>query len=244
MAYSTTSEHKVEQEIKQMDPIHFINSLVLADSEHVPHSKGKLPMLASNKSEGYVDAGSLVSFTEKLTGQNKANVLNSTLLAQLAASKKHDRQTEADKWYKEYTNVLMNVGWVVQEMEPEFTEYISKQESFEISKVVVELLQSLVGDEEPLLISTLKKTIDALKNSSSETIKLFDSNSSSAKSANFQILSCTVNKTSQVNVAFVGSYFKAAMVGDDYLFVTYKDSDIKLNKSTDAFTLDEEVYGK
>ncbi|CAB4015156.1 Hypothetical predicted protein [Paramuricea clavata] len=225
-----------------MDPIRFVNSLVLADSEHVLHSKGKLPRLGSNKSEGYVDAGGLVSFTEKLTGQNKADVLNSTLLAQLAASKKHDRQTESDKWYKEYTNVLMNVGWVVQDFT--FTEYNSKQESFEISKVVVELLLSLVGDEEPLLVDATKKTLEALKNSSSDTLKLFGSNSSSGKSGNFQIVPCTVDKSGQVTVAFIASYFNASSVNYDFLFFTYQDSAIKLKKSTDTFTLNEEVYAQ
>jgi hypothetical protein len=227
-----------------MDRLHFVNSLVLADisSECVLTSTGKLPKLADKKSEGYVNAGSLVSFTEKLTGQNKEDVLNSALLSQLAANKKHNRQTEADKWYREYTNVLMKIGWVVQDFT--FSEYNSNQESFEISKVVVELLLSLVGDEEPLMIDVAKKTLAALKKSSSDTIKLFGSNSSSVKSGNFQIVPCTVSKNGQVNVSFVGCYFNASSVKNDFLFFTYQGSEIKLNKSTDTFTLNEEAYAQ
>lgn len=39
--------------------------------------------------------------------------MNSTLLAQLAANKKFDRETDTANWYSEYANVLETVGWVV-----------------------------------------------------------------------------------------------------------------------------------
>ena len=40
--------------------------------------------------------------------------MNSTLLAQLAASEHHDRSEETDEWYKKYLYVLGKIGWVAR----------------------------------------------------------------------------------------------------------------------------------
>ena len=60
----------------------------------------------------------------------------------------------------------------------------------------------------------------------------------------FNLENCTLDKSGQVSVAFLGSYFKSSQVKYDFLFFTYSDSDINLNKSTDAFTLNEQVYAQ
>ena len=108
--------------------------------------------------------------------------------------------------------------------------------------MVIELLVSLVGEGNPNMISVAKKTLEALQKSSSDTIRLFSSSSSSAKSGNFQIVPCTLDKSGQVTVGFIGCYFEASKVDYRFLFCTYNDSDIKLFKSADFFTLNEKVY--
>ena len=102
---------------------------------------------------------------------------------------------------------------------------------------------SLISADDPLN-SAVKKTLEALKSSSSDMIKLFGSNNSSGSGGNFQVVHCTVDKSGQVNIAFIGSYFKASNVKHDFFFVSYNNSEIDLSKSTDAFTLNEEVYSK
>ena len=238
---------QVEKQGNDVDPVSFVNSLEVADirSEYMLTLKDKLPDLYNNKTEGYVDAGSLVSFTDKPNAQNKADVLYSTLLAQLAANKKHDREGEPSNWYKEYINVLTNVGWVIQKDLPIFLKYDPKEMSFKMSDVVIDLLLSLVEDDDggPLTDSA-KKTLDALKKSSPDTIKLLASNSSSVHSGNFQILSCTVDPSGKDILFLLAFYFVASKVDLNYLFFTYEDSQIKLSKSAGVFALDEEVYGK
>ena len=61
-----------------------------------------------------VDAASLVTFIDGVSGQQKEDVLNSTLLAQLAANRKHDRERDTAGWYGCYRTVLEQVGWVSQ----------------------------------------------------------------------------------------------------------------------------------
>ena len=47
----------------------------------------------------------------------QSDVINSTLLAQLAANKQYDRQNNVDQWYGYYKTVLEQVGWTVQNFE-------------------------------------------------------------------------------------------------------------------------------
>ena len=80
-----------------MASLSFVNQLELEEDK--VHS-GTL------KEQGFVNGGSLASFTSKLSSVHRSDVPNGTLLAQLAASKHHDRNKETDKWYKKYLYVL------------------------------------------------------------------------------------------------------------------------------------------
>jgi hypothetical protein len=65
-----------------------------------------------------IDAASIVTFVDGLSQQQKEDVLNSTLLAQLAANKQHDRERDMAGWYGTYRCVLEKVGWVSQQISP------------------------------------------------------------------------------------------------------------------------------
>ena len=72
--------------------------------------RAKSSAVKEQKEQGFVDAGSLVSFTKKLSRVHKSDVLNSTLLAQLTADKKYNRNKDTDKWNEIYINV--GEGWL------------------------------------------------------------------------------------------------------------------------------------
>jgi hypothetical protein len=74
------------------------SSAALADPGPQPHS-------------AYVAAASVVSFADGVTGQQKEDLLNSTLLAQLAANHRFDREKDTLNWYEAYRTVLQGVGW-------------------------------------------------------------------------------------------------------------------------------------
>ena len=79
-----------------MDSVRFIRSLELTEYSGLPSPK--LVTLPDGKAQALVDAGSLVSFTSNLKGQQKEDVLNSSLLAQLAANKRYDRFNDSENW--------------------------------------------------------------------------------------------------------------------------------------------------
>lgn len=43
--------------------------------------------------------------------------MNSTLLAQLVANSRYNRQTNVDAWYAQYVSVLETLGWIVQKFQ-------------------------------------------------------------------------------------------------------------------------------
>lgn len=71
-------------------------------------------MAASNPfPPAYVDAGLLLSFGSDLTPEHQDDILNSILLAQLAADKKFSKFNLPRDWYGFYGNTLSNLAWQV-----------------------------------------------------------------------------------------------------------------------------------
>lgn len=183
-------------------------------------------------------AGSLASFTSRLSGQQMDDVQNSTLLAQLAANEKFPDQENTTEWYNFYSGVLSHLGWIMQDLA--FEEYESHQASFKLSEVTLELLSALIGDDEELL-TVVKSTLDSFAKSG-EGLTLFKENSASGRYARFQVLPCTVTD-GQVSLASIFSHFEANQLSENYFFFTYNSEDVTLIKAAQVLTLDEEIYG-
>ncbi|KAI0326055.1 hypothetical protein GY45DRAFT_1374285 [Cubamyces sp. BRFM 1775] len=112
----------------------------------------------SGASDAAVAAGSSVAFVSDLDSQMKADVLNSTLLAQINSDFLHDRETDPRSWYNTYLQTLMVVGWEVKEFdftlirdtdnfltgEELFLDYVSKympQREFDLFRKMMTALQ-------------------------------------------------------------------------------------------------------
>lgn len=210
----------------------------LAESEDLAGSSS--PVSPTPNSEGLVVAGSLVSFTSKVEGQQKADVLDSCLLAQLASTKKYNRNTDPDKWYEFYVDVLGHLGWVLQSLK--FSKYNSSETQFKMSDVLLKMLTTLVkGDKE--VIEVVEQTLQQLEKSPG-SLTLYSSNSSEGKQGNYQIWPCTVDESNQVVAAFNGYKFDARKVDKTFLFFPYSAREINLYYSTQVFTLNEGVYAQ
>lgn len=59
----------------------------------------------------FINAGAVVIVSPDMAGQEKSDVLDSVLFAQLVANKKYPAYTQAQIWYDEYRDVLKN-GWL------------------------------------------------------------------------------------------------------------------------------------
>ena len=203
-------------------------------------SLGSVVQPEADQPEGYVDDGSLISFVSGVSGQSRADVLNSTLLAQLAANKKYDRWKDTKDWYEFYVNVLENVGWVLQSFE--FSEYQAHGATLEVDKAVLEILAAIASQDQ---IAVATETMNALKALSSDDGKvvLFSTASSSLGSGSFQINA--VNETNGAVAMGLGAfYFNSTQSTTRFLWFTYDSSDMDLFKAAQSVTLNLQIYDK
>ena len=88
--------------------------------------------------QGYVNLGSLQSFTMALTAQEKEDVINSILLAQLTAARMYSRETEYSEWYRIYVQALTKLGWMVDSYR--FMEYTPTDSTINLAEATLKLL--------------------------------------------------------------------------------------------------------
>jgi hypothetical protein len=109
---------------------------------------------SNSKLSAYIDAGLLQSCTPDLPALYRDDVLNSMLLAQLAADKKFSRFSEVDAWYRFYGNTLSSLAWrasaftfyVFQPAGPRFylKDVIEKEFSKRVDPAKVEAVNSSI----------------------------------------------------------------------------------------------------
>lgn len=185
----------------------------------------------------------LQSFATGLTAQQKSDVLNSTLLAQLAANKAYPTDTtgkyDVSGWYSKFSEVLLNVGWVSQNTF--FKHYQMSGKSFTVDKALLEILTGLL-EQNSLLLA--KAAISALGNlpSTDNKFTLFNFNTCSDQMGNLSLGVCTENNGT-VDYSFAAMYLETSKKIKQILFVDFSTSEFKLYTGTNTITLNSDVYG-
>lgn len=198
------------------------------------------PMVEDETKAGYVDDGSLVSFVAGVSQQHKHDILNSTLLAQLAANKQYDREKETVEWYKFYREVLENVGWVIQAFD--FTEFKAGGAQFSVDEVVLKILAAIATQND---IAIVAETIEALKGLSDDDgrVVLFNSDTHELNKGNFQI--GVASESDGVAVMKLGTfYFSTSETVTRVLWFRFKSADTSFYKGAQTVNLNEDVYGQ
>ncbi|HXT68427.1 MAG TPA: hypothetical protein VN700_01625 [Vicinamibacterales bacterium] len=190
-------------------------------------------------SAAYVDAGSTMSFVGGVPAVKQQDVLNSTLLAQLAANKKFDRETQTEQWYGFYRQVLENVGWVVQSFS--FTRYDESGATLRLDKSALAIIAAVASGNELL---ALQATLKALENSDpdSKQVTLFDVNGSKGENGNFQLSTASTDPNGNVQMALGAFYFKATEHVGRFLFFSWKTKSINLYFGAQSVLLNEQIY--
>ena len=193
------------------------------------------------KPAAFVDSGSVVAFVSGVTGQNREDVLNSTLLAQMAADKKFSRETQVMDWYAFYQEVLGKVGWVTQGFNWE--QYTSQKTSFTMDEAVLEIAAAaLTGQEEIAVVTAALEAMKSLKGGDSR-LKIFDHSASSDKAGNFQISVCT-ETNGAVAMKTMAFYYDAEQQSTTVLFFNFSSASTTLNQAVNAQTLDSQIYAQ
>jgi hypothetical protein len=196
------------------------------------------PVVQEDTKAGYVDGGSLVSFVAGVKLLHKQDTLNSTLLAQLAANAKYDREKQTVEWYGWYRTVLENVGWVLQSFD--FTRYQASGMEFTADKVVLEILSAIATGND---LAVVTATMDALNKLGADdpAVRLFETQSHSAQRGSFQISGAS--ESDGVVVLKIGAfYFSTSEDVTRVLWFKFKSAQTQMYKGSQVMNLDDQVY--
>lgn len=184
--------------------------------------------------------GSLISFVANIGPQNKQDVLNSTLLAQLAASKQFDRENDPIGWYRFYTTVLENVGWVIQEFA--FDKFNASGSQFSVDKVVLEIIAAILSEDEMAIAQATLEAMKALDNGDGRLV-LFESTSHSLQQGNFQIGLAT-DVGGVVALKLGAFHFATTNNVTKVLFFSFSDESTSFHKSSQVVSLNQSIYSR
>ncbi len=221
----------------------YVTSLELATPEAASDLVGRRSVAALRRADGaaaaFVDAGSAVTFVEGISVERQNDVLDSTLLAQLAANKKYDRERQTEQWYGYYREVLENLGWVVGGFG--FQRYEASGTSVRMDKAALEIIKAAATGNE---LAILTAALDALDkaNPDSDQIVLFDANGSQGEGGNFQLATAQQDTSGNVAMALGAFYFKADEHKGRFLFWSWSTQSINFYFSTQRVVLNERIY--
>ncbi|KAL6304725.1 hypothetical protein BKA93DRAFT_825605 [Sparassis latifolia] len=167
---------------------------------------------------------------------NREDVLNSTLLAQLAANKAGGDDKVA--WYKKYKEVLENLGWVVESFS--FSDVVNLNTYGSVNKVVIAMLDP---DLSPKAREVLQATIDAMNlpvNASANAI--FQKNAWDGQTANLQIGVASASDGDKVQLHLGCFDYTAKGAGGNVLFFEFGHRIMKFMYATQTMVLNEDIY--
>jgi hypothetical protein len=188
---------------------------------------------------GAVVAGSILAFDDKVTEQHTRDVMQSVLLAQLAATAKWDRDKDPANWYKTYQSTLEQIGWVVS-ASTAFTRYVSTTSRYTISTVITDTFRRRTTPQELALVT---RTLDAFtRDQGSPAQFVWECPSHSGGIGNFQFGLVEEEDNGTVSVQLGRFTFDAKVHVTRLAFEEFRDN-TNFRTSYVAMTLNEDVFG-
>jgi hypothetical protein len=195
------------------------------------------PVQLTGGATGVVVAGSIVALDDSLSDQHQRDMLESLLLAQLAASAKFDRHRDPVNWYKVYQQTLESIGWVVQ-TSTAMSRYLPPGTRFTMANVITDLFRRKIDEKE---FSLVTRTLNAFnRDPKGEGQFVFECPSHSGGIGNFQFgLGTEENDDTNLQLGYFS--FATTKHVSRLAFEEFP-LDAKFSMGFVALTLNEQVY--
>jgi hypothetical protein len=195
------------------------------------------------KNQAVVAGSDIVSFVKGVIPERREDIVNCSLLAQLAAKKQASDPSKIYDWYDAYFEVLTNIGWAVQERG--FATYAEASKNFQAHEAVMKVAASLLGPAAPAL-AVVQATLDALKSMSTDSpwLTLFNRESQSANTARFQVTLAEPGEADQFLVSLMAFGIEAQATLTQVLFFKFKSSEASLKHYSGKVTINTHVLTK
>lgn len=204
----------------------FVHSLKLPDS-----------VATAPSASACVAGHSLMAFVAGLSRQNREDVLNSTLLMQLAANARYNKENERQEWFKFYTEGLANLGWTLSD--GAFEAYSANGKEFTVQKAVLDIIAGLTQGAG--FAPVLTKSLTSLRDDP-QALALFESHGDQGESGMFQILPCAQTEQGNVTMLLNCMHLQNKFERHRILFFSHLSSQVQLFHSTQQAVLDIQLY--
>jgi hypothetical protein len=195
------------------------------------------------KDQATVVGSDVISFVKGVTPEQRNDIVNASLLAQLVASKKVAGPTalpDVVRWYEEYFDVLSHIGFVIQDKG--FANYEEKSQDFEAHKAILELAAVLLAGA-PGALAVLKATLGALEKMAGDSpwITLYNRESRSGNTARFQVSLVDQDENALFLVSLIAFGLEAKSKVTQVLFFKFKKNEVKLQHRSGKVTINAQV---
>jgi hypothetical protein len=184
------------------------------------------------KDQAQVIGSGLFSFQQGVEPEVRAAISDAALLSQLHANKQVKFEQDPEKWFGVYTEVLQNVGWVMQDLG--WNDYSADGNQAEVNEKIIDLLTVALGAA-PTAILVITAAMKALKdmNPNSPWITLWSREVQKANMARFQIGLVNMEddgKNARVNLVACILGAKSALT--QVMFFKWKDAHAAFKAAT------------
>ncbi|KAF9476195.1 hypothetical protein BDN70DRAFT_882736 [Pholiota conissans] len=193
----------------------------------------------TNKETAMIGEGQATTFTVGMSPQNKMDVMNSTLLAQLAASGHCHRFNQTKEWYQYYSHILENIGWTVTAFN--WSQASVKDSTLSLNKVILQFLKTYLTANQMVAVEHL---IDALENTEDPVVKTFTAGASDSHQANFQLGTCAEDEEGTISFSMGAFTFSTSEKITNLMVTEYNTDTAMFENAFQTMIFNPEVYGR
>jgi hypothetical protein len=174
------------------------------------------------KAQAQLIGSAVYSFIQGVTPEVRLAISDSALLAQLVANQKCSADASPLTWFAEYSEVLQNVGWTLQE--GGWDDYSARGNAVDVHEKILEVMTVALGPA-PAALAIVTATINALRGMKSDSpwLTLFSREAQRAKIARFQVGLVEKEEGADVMVSLLACLIEAHHNVTQVLFFKFKE---------------------
>jgi len=221
------------------DALSFIAQLSIPREAQAPAFESLEPsvQLDGSRDQAMLAGSELIAFTRGVSEQRRSDLVNGTLLAQLAASKLISDPDDILGWYRAYQRVLANVGFVTQESS--FEEFQNSGQVLETHEAILSVASTALAGA-PAALELIKATLTALKGDG-PLITVFEHQSKVSKAAKFQVTLVSEDQDAGFLVRLMAFSLVAKSALTQVLFLKFSQADVTFRHASHSVTVSQQL---